>query len=50
MDRLFAVARKQLKVLDDWVDAYLDDDTFIKTYFITRRIHDLRGKKAKTEK
>jgi hypothetical protein len=46
LNRLFAAARNQLKVLDDLVDAYLDDDTFIETYFITRRIHDLRGKKT----
>jgi septal ring factor EnvC (AmiA/AmiB activator) len=46
---LIPQARKQLKVLDDLVEAYIDDDTFVATYFNARRIHDLRGRKAKPE-
>jgi hypothetical protein len=48
LEKLFVDARSQLKVLDDLVEGYLDDETFIATYFNARKIHDLRGKQAKT--
>jgi hypothetical protein len=48
LDKLFAVARNQLKVLDDLVDGYIDDEIFIATYLNARRIHDLGGRKTKT--
>jgi uncharacterized coiled-coil protein SlyX len=43
LQELFAQARKQLKTLDDLVEA------FVATYFNARRIHDLKGRKVKTE-
>jgi uncharacterized coiled-coil protein SlyX len=49
LQQLFAQARKQLKTLDDLVEAFVEDDTFAATYFNARRIHDLKGRKAKTE-
>jgi hypothetical protein len=49
LEKLFNTARKQLKILDDLVEGYLDDETFIATYFNARKIHDLKGKRAKTE-
>jgi hypothetical protein len=49
LQQLFAQARKHLKTLDDLVEAYVDDDTFVATYFNARRIHDLKGRKMKTE-
>jgi uncharacterized coiled-coil protein SlyX len=49
LQELFAQARKQLKTLDDLVEAYVEDDTFVATYFNARRIHDLKGRKVKTE-
>ncbi|MDR1897327.1 MAG: hypothetical protein LBR10_11115 [Prevotellaceae bacterium] len=45
--RLFSQARKQLKALDDLVEGFVDDDTFVAEYFNARRIHDLKGRKAK---
>jgi uncharacterized coiled-coil protein SlyX len=47
--QLFAQARKQLKTLDDLTEAYVEDDAFTATYFNARRIHDLKGRKVKTE-
>jgi uncharacterized coiled-coil protein SlyX len=49
LQELFAHARKQLKTLDDLVEAYVEDDTFVATYFNARRIHDLKGRKVKAE-
>jgi hypothetical protein len=49
LQQLFAQARKQLKTLDDLVEAYVEDDAFVATYFNARRIHDLKGRKVKTE-
>jgi uncharacterized coiled-coil protein SlyX len=49
LQELFAQARKQLKTLDDLVEAYVEDDAFVATYFNARRIHDLKGRKVKTE-
>jgi FixJ family two-component response regulator len=49
LEKLFTTARNQLKILDDLVEGYLDDETFIATYFNARKIHDLKGKRAKTE-
>ncbi|MDR2027396.1 MAG: hypothetical protein LBQ01_07550 [Prevotellaceae bacterium] len=46
---LFAQARKQLKILDDLVEGYVDDDVFVAEYFNARRIHDLRGRKKSTK-
>jgi hypothetical protein len=46
--QLFGQARKQLKALDDLVEGYVEDDTFVAEYFNARRIHDLKGRKAKT--
>jgi hypothetical protein len=42
----FITARKYLKTLDDLVEGYIEDDTFVATYFNTRRIHDLKGRRA----
>jgi hypothetical protein len=49
LEKLFSVARKQLKILDDLVEGYIDDETFVITYFQTRKIHDLKKKKTKKE-
>jgi hypothetical protein len=49
LQQLFVQARKQLKTLDDLVEGYIEDDTFVATYFNARRIHDLKGRKVKTE-
>jgi hypothetical protein len=49
LQQLFTQARKQLKTLDDLVEGYVEDNVFMATYFNARRIHDLRGRKAKTE-
>lgn len=49
LQQLFAQARKQLKTLDDLVEAYVEDDAFVATYLNARRIHDLKGRKAITE-
>jgi hypothetical protein len=49
LDKLFNTARNQLKILDDLVEGYLEDETFITTYFNARRIHDLGGKKTKKQ-
>jgi uncharacterized coiled-coil protein SlyX len=49
LQELFAQARKQLKTLDDLVEAYVEDDAFVATYFNARRIHDLKGRKVKKE-
>lgn len=49
LDKLFSSARNKLKVLDDLVEGYIDDDTFVATYFNSRKIHDLKGRKAKSE-
>ncbi|MDR1129818.1 MAG: hypothetical protein LBK96_02430 [Prevotellaceae bacterium] len=49
LQQLFAQARKNLKTLDDLVEAYVEDDTFVATYFNARRIHDLKGRKMRTE-
>ncbi|MDR3245559.1 MAG: hypothetical protein LBT50_03910, partial [Prevotellaceae bacterium] len=48
LQQLFTQARKQLKTLDDLVEGYVEDDTFVATYFNARRIHDLKGRKVKT--
>jgi hypothetical protein len=49
LQNLFAQARKQLKTLDDLVEGYVEDDEFVATYFNARRIHDLKGRKTRTE-
>ncbi|MDR3268367.1 MAG: hypothetical protein LBT83_04795 [Tannerella sp.] len=49
LQQLFTQARKELKILDDLVEGYVEDDAFVATYFNARRIHDLKGRKAKTE-
>jgi hypothetical protein len=49
LEKLFAVARNQLKVLDDLVDGYIEDEIFVATYLNARRIHDLGGRKTKTD-
>ena len=46
LKKLFGKARKQLKALDDLVEGYVDDDTFVAEYFNARRIHDLKGRKG----
>jgi hypothetical protein len=48
LQELFTQVRKQLKTLDDLVEAYVEDDAFVATYFNARRIHDLKGRKVKT--
>jgi ElaB/YqjD/DUF883 family membrane-anchored ribosome-binding protein len=49
IEQLFKQLRKQLKTLDDLVEAYIKDDVFTATYFNSRRIHDLKGRYAKKE-
>ncbi len=44
---LFSELRKELKLMDTQVEAYIDDEEFLRTYFITRRIHDVKGGSAK---
>ncbi len=44
---LFSELRNELKLMDTQVEAYIDDEEFLRTYFITRRIHDIRGGSAK---
>jgi uncharacterized coiled-coil DUF342 family protein len=46
LQELFTQARKQLKILDDLVEGYVEDDTFVAEYFNARRIHDIRGRKS----
>jgi hypothetical protein len=43
---LFAQLRGLLKTLDDLVEAYIEDDVFVATYFNARRIHDIKGRHA----
>jgi hypothetical protein len=50
LNQLFTQLRKQLKTLDDLVEAYIKDDSFTSTYFNARRIHDIRGRQTKKEK
>ncbi len=40
---LFAKLREELKLMDTQVDAYIDDEEFLKAYFNTRRIHDVKS-------
>jgi uncharacterized coiled-coil protein SlyX len=47
LQELFAQARKQLKTLNDLIEAYVEDNSFVATYFNARRIHDLKGRKVK---
>jgi lysyl-tRNA synthetase class I len=49
LTNLFTTARDQLKVLDDLVEGYVDDDAFVATYFNARRIHDLKGRGKRKE-
>jgi hypothetical protein len=49
LDKLFTVARNQLKILDDLVEGYIDNETFVATYFNARRIHDLGGRRTKKD-
>lgn len=44
--KLFAQGRKQVKNLDNLVEGFVEDDTFVVSYFNARRIHDIRGRKA----
>jgi hypothetical protein len=46
LKQLFAELRRLLKTLDDLVEAFIDDDVFVATYFNARRIHDLKGRHA----
>jgi hypothetical protein len=46
LKQLFAQLRGLLKTLDDLVEAYIEDDVFVATYFNARRIHDLKGRHA----
>jgi hypothetical protein len=46
LKQLFARLRGLLKTLDDLVEAYIEDDAFVATYFNARRIHDLKGRHA----
>lgn len=40
--RLFRLVRKTLKQMDDLVDGYVSDKTFVATYHNSRRIHAVR--------
>jgi hypothetical protein len=42
LQQLFTQVRKQIKILDDMVEGYIEDDTFVTTYFNARRIHNLK--------
>jgi hypothetical protein len=46
LKELFTQLRGLLKTLDDLVEAYIEDDVFVATYFNARRIHDLKGRHA----
>jgi hypothetical protein len=46
LEQHFTRLRGLLKTLDDLVEAYIEDDTFVATYFNARRIHDLKGRHA----
>jgi hypothetical protein len=46
LKELFAQLRNLFKTLDDLVEAYIEDDVFVATYFNARRIHDLKGRHA----
>jgi hypothetical protein len=39
--------RSELKLMDTQVEAYIDDEEFLRTYFAARRVHDVRGGSAK---
>jgi hypothetical protein len=49
LEQLFTKLRTQLKILDDLVEGFIKDDTFVATYFNARRIHDLKGRHSKTK-
>jgi hypothetical protein len=49
LNQLFTQLRKQLKTLDDLVEGFVENDTFVATYFNARRIHDLKGRGPKNE-
>jgi hypothetical protein len=46
LKQLFAELRRLLKALNDLVEAFIDDDVFVATYFNARRTHDLKGRHA----
>jgi hypothetical protein len=41
--------RSELKLMDTQVEAYIDDDEFLQTYFAARRVHDVRSSAKKTD-
>ncbi|MDR2927559.1 MAG: hypothetical protein LBV41_05080 [Cytophagaceae bacterium] len=46
---LISQLRRQLKLMDTQVEAYIDNEEFLKTYFFARRVHDVRSVRAKKE-
>jgi hypothetical protein len=40
---LIGQLRSELKLMDTQVEAYIDNEEFLSTYFFARRIHDVRG-------
>jgi hypothetical protein len=40
---LISRLRSELKLMDTQVEAYIDDEEFLRTYFAARRIHDVRS-------
>jgi hypothetical protein len=49
LQKLFAQGRKQVKNLDNLVEGFIEDDSFVASYFNARRIHDIKGRKAAKE-
>jgi hypothetical protein len=47
LEELFDALRKELKLMDTQVEAFVTDEEFLKTYFIARRVHDVRGGSGK---
>jgi hypothetical protein len=41
--------KKQVKNLDNLVEGFIEDDSFVVSYFNARRIHDIKGRKATRE-
>lgn len=44
---LFGELRNELKLMDTQVEAFVADESFVRTYFFVRRVNDLRGGNAK---
>lgn len=45
LEELIERLRKELKIMDTLVDAYMIDEEFLTVYYNARRIHDIHGRK-----